>query len=386
MTSQSQIMPNKIDITRQLVESLDPKVRKVDSDDNVDLFCYSACSSDDIDTIKECRGIVFNGDELVLNAFSYTSEYTTNEVEMFEPLLNDQCRFFDSYEGSIIRVFYNSNKWYVSTHRRLDAFRSKWSSKQSFGEIFVQALEHEQERSAEFNDLLPDNDNNVMERYLSTLNRDFKYMFLVQNIDDNRIVCKATDKARVFHVGTYTQDGFDLSHQVGIPYPTELSFDSVDELIEHVDNGNVSRIQGVIVFDGNKQFKVLNQQYKHYFDIRGNEPSIKFRYLQLRMDNTKREDLIYLYPTHSNTFDIYEDAIYDLVIQIKNAYIKRFINKETVTMPTEEYSIMKLIHGWHLEDRAANHISTSVVRDIMNKQSPTKLNRMIRRFLNTKVE
>ncbi|NDG32425.1 hypothetical protein EB118_20415, partial [bacterium] len=52
----------------------------------------------------------------------------------------DKCSFYDSYEGALIRMFYYKNKWYLSTNRKLDAYRSKWASKESFGSYFFKAL------------------------------------------------------------------------------------------------------------------------------------------------------------------------------------------------------------------------------------------------------
>ncbi len=31
-------------------------------------------------------------------------------------------------EGTLIRIFYFNDKWIITTHRKLDAFKSKWGS------------------------------------------------------------------------------------------------------------------------------------------------------------------------------------------------------------------------------------------------------------------
>lgn len=375
-------------LTREFVESLEPKVRKVDSDDNIDLFCYTTCGPDDPEYVKACRGLVFKGNELVLKAFSYTLEYTIDDMDTIIERIGDisKCAIFDSHEGAVIRVFYALGKWYVSTHRRLDAFRSKWASRTSFGEIFEQALQSEIQCNPEFENRISMSDHDkgsVLDKFISTLDTSKQYMFLLQNIADNRIVCNAPDRPTVFHVGTFTQrQGLDLTDTVNIPYPQSRSFTDVQDMMDYVEGIEISQLQGVIVFKGNEQFKIMNSEYQYFFNIRGNEPSVKYRYLQVRMDPRQREDLMFLYPDFLHVFDKYEDTLYDIVTQIKNAYIKRFIKKEFITVPPEEYSVMKLIHAWHLEDRVKNHVSTSVVRDILNQQTPSKLNKMIRRHVN----
>ena len=61
-------------------------------------------------------------------------------------------------------------------------------------------------------------------------------------------------------------------------------------------------------------------------------------------------------------------------------YIKRFIKKKYITVPREEYQIMKLCHQWHLQDRERNRISLTKIIEVMNEQDATILNRIIRRY------
>ena len=50
-------------ITRELVESLGEKVVLLDSDHDLDLFCYLKCTNTDDEVIKRCRGLVFHKNE-----------------------------------------------------------------------------------------------------------------------------------------------------------------------------------------------------------------------------------------------------------------------------------------------------------------------------------
>ena len=93
------------------------------------------------------------------------------------------------------------------------------------------------------------------------------------------------------------------------------------------------------------------------------------------------DDLMYLYPTQIPVFDLYEDAIYDIIPEIKEAYIRSFIKKERTHFPQEEYQILKKLHKWHIEDRAKNRINIRIVREIINSCDASVLNRMIRRYL-----
>ena len=124
----------------------------------------------------------------------------------------------------------------------------------------------------------------------------------------------------------------------------------------------------------------MNTDYLELFNARGNEPSIKFRYLQIRMDEKQTNMLYFLYPRFADTFDEYENTLYEIAQQINSNYIKRFIKKKYVTVPKEEYTVMKACHSWHLEDRERNRISLRKVIELLNEQTPTSLNHMIRHF------
>jgi hypothetical protein len=367
--------------TRSFVEQLDPKVRMVDSDDKLSLFCYTNCSDEDPDYVKACRGLVYDGEKLLLKAYSYTPEYTHDDPSLPGLLDIGTSRFFDSHEGAVVRMFHYDNKWYVSTHRRLDAFRSKWASKSSFGAMFVDALEYEYQTNEVFKNRVGVTEN-VLQSYQDTLDKDSQYMFLVRNIEDNRIVCHAPDHPSVLFVGTFRNGVLDLDDDVSLPTPKEHRFITFREVALYLENVDITKLQGLCVFasDGS-QYKLYNRYYGDLYKARGNEPSIKYRYLQVRLDKLMLDDLKTLYPSHVPTFDKYENAIYEIAMNIKSSYVKRFIKKEFVTVPPEEYSIMKQCHQWHISDRDHNHISFTKVMSIVNEQSPSKLNKMIRRHL-----
>ena len=129
-----------VEFTRSNIEALGTNVRIVDSDPNtgLDLFCYVNCQKTDSSLLQQCRGVVFDKDKLVLKTFPYTIELSeaTDKQEITNNINLSECEVYDSFEGSIIKMFYYSGKWFVSTNRKLDAFRSKWASRESFGFFF----------------------------------------------------------------------------------------------------------------------------------------------------------------------------------------------------------------------------------------------------------
>ena len=100
----------------------------------------------------------------------------------------------------------------------------------------------------------------------------------------------------------------------------------------------------------------------------------------------ERTILYSLYPKFTDTFEEYENTIYKICQDIYNSYVKRYILKEYVTLPKEEYIVSKACHTWHLEDRAKHRISVRKVQEKMNEQPANNINKMIRKRLHQKME
>jgi hypothetical protein len=193
-----------IELTRASVEALGKRLKtNKDESSGLELFCYIKCEPTDSRLLHECRGVVFHGEDLVLRAFPYTVEVAHTDEKFIEehvqPVFKD-CEVYDAYEGMLIRMFHFDGKWYTSTHRKLDANRSKWVSKESFGSLFVKTLEVELERNDALREAVPTGDESLLERFQSTLDTDKQYMFLVSHCTENRIVCAPPEKPVIFHV------------------------------------------------------------------------------------------------------------------------------------------------------------------------------------------
>ena len=377
--------------TRGSIDELGNRVSMTDKDEatGLELFCYVKCDSNDDEFVQQCRGVVFHDETIVMKAFPYTVELAHSEKKQIEEKIHTvfkNCVFYDSYEGALVRMFNFGGRWFTSTHRKLNAFRSKWASKESFGTTFKRAIESEVEENESFRNSLPDNTEGIMERFQSILDPLKQYMFLVLNNDENRIVCSAPNRPSVYHVGTFVDSKLVMNDNINIPYPKNHKFNSIDQLIEYVGKVNINNLQGVIIFaPNNKQYKVVNKEYLDLFNVRGNEPSIKYRYLQVRMDKDVVNSLYNLYPSMVHLFEDYENALYAIAQNIYNSYVDRFIKKKWVTVAAEEFNVIRACHSFHEQDRMQNRISIKKVIEILNQQSPTSLNKMIRRFKNEKV-
>lgn len=354
-----------------------------DVDTGLDLFCYSKCDKNSSAIVQQYRGLVFHGNDLVVKNFPYNPEYGTNDLEEISSIIQDnfsKCRFCDAYEGTCLRMFYYGDKWYLASNRKLDAYRSRWGSRKSFGEIFQDSLFQLRTQDPEKYSYLPDtNSEELVTAFQKCLDKTRQYMFFLTTTNENRIVCKGSDVPFLFHVGTFYNGELLLDEDLGIPRPNSHSFQNIDELISHVQNVEPMYTPGIIVFlPGNKQIKVYNEGYRYFSSVRGNEASIKFRYLQVRMDNFLGKDICSLYPEYQAVFDEYENLIYRAAKNIYDAYINRFIKKIYTVVSKDEYQVLKRCHEWHVADRTSNKIHLDKVISIVNSLNPTIVNHMIR--------
>lgn len=379
------------EFTRSSVEALgDKHVRITDTDEKagLELFCYTKCSPEDEGIIRQCRGVVFYGEDIVMKAFPYTIEYSHTDTKLIEENIQpvfEKCTFYDAHEGTLIRVFNFSGKWYTSTHRKLNAFRSKWASRESFGTAFKNALREEVKNNKALEQALPDGDEGLLERFHSILDPKKQYMFLVRNTEENRIVCRAPEEPTVYHVGTFVDGELVMTENVHIPYPTKHTFLNMDELCHYVKKLNPADMQGVIIFaPDNKQYKILHKEYRELFQARGNEPSIKFRFLQVLLDRKKRDMLCYLYPEMVDTFEDYKNTLYDIAVEIHSSYVRRFMRRERLQVPQNEWQVLKACHAWYNEDRANRYVNLDIVLKFLHQQLPQNLNQMIRDIRNSK--
>lgn len=361
----------------------------------LNLYHYIECNQDSDDNTKAQRGIIKSGNKIVCKTFGYTEEISSNNPSLLQQLHSfNQCKFYDAEEGATIRLFYHNDKWFISTHRKINAFQSKWGDLycSSFGDRFITGLLFLYNNDPNFK-LEVDSKNNLVNQpvyscnifkyYTELLDKSKNYTFLVRNYSQNRIVCDAPENQIVYFIGAFDKNTNLLleGNDSFINFPPKLSFENQEELISYVNNLDYRYKQGVIVYFPNQtQLKIMNPTYLEYFEARGNEPSIKFRYLQVRLDNKKVNMLYKLYPEYINTFRKYEGIIYKLTKHIYQSYVKRYIKKELVSLPQQQYFVMQACHSWYMCDKLNNRISIDKVNEVMNNQSATSLNRLIKSF------
>jgi len=351
----------------------------VDEDylNNLQLYHYQVCDNKSENYVKEYRGVVKSGNKTVSKSFGYNNEYTVDVDETGDILNNlhsfNQTKVYPMYEGTIVRMFFWKNKWHLSTHKKLNAFDSRWGNSdcKTFGEMFVDSIkklgcEHV------YNSNTDDNDDNwtMFDNFCFQLNTKKTYVFLLLHDETTRIVCKEhTNKdLSCFHIGEFDNSTNLLveGNTSGIPSVPTLSFDNVNELLDHVRNIDYLVHPGVILYLPNQtQVKLFNAKYKKAQNVRGNQPDILYRYLEIRKDKELSSVFFDLYSDIEQDMMTVELTILELSKSIFHAYMNRYIHKKYVFLPKCEHIVMQMCHKWHIENREVNKISVAKVLTVL---------------------
>ena len=310
---------------------------------------------------------------------------TASETEL-ETLIGKAKFMSRSHEGTVIRLFYAHSKWYISTHKKLDAYRSRWAGSKTFGEIFEECWARVK------------NTQQTLRAWMEeTLQKDRCYIFLAADHPENRIVCRENEPL-LFHLSTLVRNEQGqlthlsrediLAENLGIPLPERFPVpSSVNELRTFVNNLDPFSYQGVLLsVNDDTHIKVLNPQYTFYSDLRGNRPSIRFRYLELRREgnDTRLKSFMSLYPEHNHMFLKLESDLNRIAIMLHNVYMNRYIAKNFIMLPKEEHVLLKRCHEWHCTDRSNHKVYLDKVKDVLKDTDAPLVNRILQHYYASK--
>ena len=360
--------------------NLENQVVMVDDEYTVDLqlFHYKSCTNESNPLVKKVRGIVRSGDNIVSSSFGYIDELdvTKNKEEIIKRMHSfNQCKIYKMYEGTVVRMFYWRHRWYLSTHKKLNAFDSRWgkSGCKTFGEMFVDALCDDRVNFKPQNPDIWDIYNN----FCYSLDTNKTYVFLILHDGNTRMVCDNDNSVLpLYHIGEFDNVTHLLveGNTSNIPSLPRLYFNSPEEIVEYVKNMCPFKNQGLIVYFPNQtQLKIFNSEYKNIQEIRGNQPDIVFRYLEVRHNHEEYSKFFSVFgEKYSNELNDVEKTILNKSLSIFQSYMKRYIYKQFVFVPKVEFIVMQMCHEWHLQDRNNHKMKAYVVYDFVNTL-PTKL-------------
>lgn len=364
------------------IKEFGDKVSIMDVEDGLQILNYNHCTNQSDDELKRVRGIVqdISSGKVLFDSFPYTEEYDITQKSLWQPALGeslDQWEVFHSLEGTLLRLFWYGSNWYLSTNKKLNAFKSRWSSRKSFGDMFTEGIAS----------LTKDSN---LSSFYEHLDKEYVYFFLVRYNQENRVVCEVEKdpNKQLVYIGRKPMEGFKPLERVwvhkDVPMNTTEPIEGVtmDNLEPTLEGTDIHSFQGLILFHKteNRQVKLIKPEYRRLSQIRGNNPNIRFRYLEIRLDPFLKKEFLSLYPLSQDLFLEYENILYQIAKLIRIYYIQRYIKNKYVTLPKEEYILMKKCHEWYLSNREEHRINVSKVLEILNHEDVLSLYKMIRRY------
>lgn len=362
------------------IVGVDPKwadyIRVLDVDDNLHLLHYlntlvslenQVLNEELMKEIGHVRGTVVDleAGKVVCQSFPFTPELVVEDSYRFHELVPKVTgHAFSAVEGTIVRVFFHGGEWKLCTHRKLDASSSFWSGP-TFGTMF----------------------NSTRKFEYTSLNKDWCYIMLLSH-PANRLIYKIPE-AQLMMVAVWDRASgsfLDMSEWKlpnGVVKPTELNLKSHQDLTQSVNSMNSFDRAGVILVSDMKNpqpVKIINTPYFCLRMARGNEPSMRNRYLQLR--GTPHLGVLvnwYSDAEYQNKFEEAEHEVEALVKRLHSMYIHRYIKKNFETLPKEEFVVLQRCHTWHNEDRVKNIVTAQKMREIVNDTPNVYLLKMLKR-------
>ena len=399
-----------------------PVIVQTDSDGPYTVEHYTECSEASPIEVKRTRGVIRRAGEIVCRTFNWTPEYMGKSDAALAALTAVWPLpkiIYPSCEGTNVRLWFDEGQWRFSTFKKCDATRSRWGCRTSHGELFVAALAWTVEKG-NFNQVIGDYD--LYERwrglreeliqliqtgkpgidpqrwfqfYCSLLRQDRIYTFSVLSTKENRVVAQAADgdADRLAFTGEFDNTPGSPTRFVLLAENTSrldwpglgsMSIDSPEDAFTLVQGMRPDLYQGLMIHYGVGtpdfgSIKITSAQYQTLADVRGNEPSVRFRYLQLRA--TKPELLTsfrLLYPERADEFNDYEAVLQEVAQEIYDGYIARYLKREFIQMPQEQWYVAKDIHEAYLQDPVSCRISPELVDLFLCRLSAVRLNYIIR--------
>ena len=216
-------------------------------------------------------------------------------------------------------------------------------------------------------------------------------MFLVSH-PKNRIVCQIEEPS-ICLLEVTEFGGKRLPTQLNYPHPrvetkNTISFPSDDteailvDLKQYVMGMDWKECTGILcdtVIDGVRICqKVVPPSYDMYREIRGDEPNMTLRYLQLRSDPDRLEVLIDLFPEEKSLFSEIEKKIaHDIPETLIENYVARYERKEYLRLTKEAFYILETANRIHKSSEEKIDIR-SCIDDILARSTARQLNALLK--------
>ena len=328
--------------------------------ENLELIHYNKkeLNAENMDKYKYVRSIIVDNNKLVM-----MSPFKSLPFEEFKQKYPDNIIVEEFIEGTMVNVFFASNKWQISTKTNIGG-NTKFFSKKTFKELFYEAV-----------------DESGMK--LELLDENISYSFVLQH-PENRIVYKFM-KTRLYLVEAFRFDYKEEQNHTHIEvlnvrelltssafedssvhYPWVHSFNEYDEL-EQINMYN-KNCMGIIIrnYWNNDRTKIRCKDYEEIRLLRGNNPNLYYHFIELTRNN-KVDQFLQHYSEYKTDFDNWKIMNEQFNTKLYNNYVKCYMKKQ---MKLGSFPSNYKTHMFHLHEYYKNVLKPEkkyITIEIVNK-------------------
>lgn len=255
------------------------------------------------------NGLIFekNTNKLVCNMFPVVKEYP--DIYNYENI--NELIVEESYDGTLIKLFFHNNKWNIATNRCIDAKISYWIANQSFYDLFMEVA-----KNINF----------------SVLNMNYCYAFILQHSKSRNIT--KYDKNNIIYIYSYDlvnkKEIYD-SNLSFLDVPKKLKFNNWDHMMNSLSQLNPLN-EGYIVYNKNKEItKIINPKFNELKILKGNNSNMFYRCIVIYKYG-KMDHFLQYFPEYANQFNYLRTFIYNLSNNIYNMYTAKYIKKQKIVI------------------------------------------------------
>ncbi len=387
-----------------------------DEFENLKLYHYDTCDNLSSEELQSTRGIIKNNSVIVCKTNSFIPEIRTDDTEginqFITPLISNSknTTFYEAQEGSIVRLWFykedenkEKHRWFLSTHKRINAFASKWGSRSTYGETFLNCISKfnfdevktKNNKNKSWADDSDEDETNIstqpqdtiFEKFCNTLNKNFIYNFLIRNTDSNRVVVKGYTDPEIFCLGFYDKSkGFTYvspnEKKFIIPSLPSYSYISLDKMLCDIEKFNIFQKAGILLVTSEGKFiKLVNEKYDKLFKLRGNVPNILVRYLELRLKEEEKCEYFYLYSEKIDEFKNIEVILNDICKNVFKKYLARYIYKQFAILPPSQFKIITKLHQLY-KSKSITKVTYDEVVKVVDNLPSNELYNIIKNYQN----
>lgn len=236
----------------------------------------------------ECRSVVI--DRVSRNIVCYTCSTPIYNMQALSYLLrnpNNEKKYYECYEGSLLSLFNYNNKWYLSSRRCLDSEKSVVENK-SHHSMFI--------------DVIKQDGYNSLEDFTKYLDINYTYHFVLIHHENKNVVnytkmfgdnykklcfIFAREKDTLTEINSEDLITNFLSSNIFLPKKLENA-EGFDKINQTCDMTEEPSSEGIVIKSDNVILKLQTIQYQFYKSI-GTEKNLYIGFLKLYQTNKLKD-------------------------------------------------------------------------------------------------